>query len=214
MKHQVIVIGAGGHGSVVADALLACGIEVIGFTDSNRHRHDDRLCGLPILGDDDQALSCYASAEILLANGIGGVRTTDLRHMVQMRLQGKGWRFATVRHPSAIVSPRTTIAEDAQLLAGSIVQVGAEIGTGSIINTSAVIEHDCSVGSFVHVAPGALLCGNVTIGDHSHIGAGAIVKQSVRLGPNTIVGAGAVVLENFSGCVLTGIPARPAEPAP
>lgn len=209
-----MIIGAGGHASVVADALIESGIAVIGFTDPDLRLHGTSHFGLPVLGDDEQVLSRYSQKDILLANGIGGIGGTELRRKLQMNLQQLGWRFVTVRHPSAIVSPRARIADGAQLLAGSIVQVSADIGAGSIVNTGAVIEHDCEVGSFVHVAPRALLCGDVKVGSDSHIGAGAVVRQGLRLGSNTLVGAGAVVVADFSGNgVLVGAPARVVEPA-
>jgi sugar O-acyltransferase (sialic acid O-acetyltransferase NeuD family) len=214
MSQPVIIIGAGGHAAVVADALLVCGIEVIGFTDLDPRRHGVRHCGLPVLGDDEGVLSGYRQENILLANGIGGVGSTELRRKAQMALQQSGWRFARVRHPSAIVSPRAEISDSAQLLAGSIVQVGAQIGPGSIVNTGAVIEHDCAIGGFVHAAPRSLLCGDVKVGSGSHIGAGAVVKQGVHLGPNTLIGAGAVVVRDFAGNgMLVGTPARVVEPA-
>jgi sugar O-acyltransferase (sialic acid O-acetyltransferase NeuD family) len=214
MSQPVIIIGAGGHAAVVADALMVGGVEVIGFTDIDPRRHGVRHCGLPVLGNDEDVLSGYQQENILLANGIGGVRSTELRRKAQMRFQQLGWRFATVRHPSAIVSPRARVSDCAQLLAGSIVQVGAEIGPGSIVNTGAVVDHDCEIGGFVHVAPRALLCGDVNVGSGSHIGAGAVVKQGVRLGPNTLIGAGAVVVKDFAGNgMLIGTPARVVEPA-
>jgi sugar O-acyltransferase (sialic acid O-acetyltransferase NeuD family) len=214
MKGPVIIIGAGGHAAVVADALLACGIEVIGFTDIDRRRHGDRHLGLSILGNDEHVLSSYRQDDVVLANGIGSIATTELRQDVQRGLERAGWRFMTVQHPSAIVSPRAQIGQGVQILAGSIVQVGAKIGEGSIVNTGAVIEHDCDVGSFVHTAPRALLCGDVKVGSGSHVGAGSVVKQGLRLGPRTLVGAGAVVVKDFEGNgVLKGNPARQAESA-
>jgi sugar O-acyltransferase (sialic acid O-acetyltransferase NeuD family) len=214
MSQAVLIIGAGGHAAVIADALMACGIEVVGFTDIDPRRHGASHCGLPVLGNDEAVLSGYRPENILLANGIGGIRSTEPRSAVQMKFQQRGWRFAAVRHPSAIVSPRAKICDGTQLLAGSIVQVGAEIGPGSIVNTGAVIEHDCELGGFVHAAPRALLCGDVKVGFGSHIGAGAVVRQGVRLGPNTLIGAGAVVVKDFVGNgMLVGTPARMVEPA-
>lgn len=214
MNRPVIIIGAGGHAAVVADALMACGIELLGLTDVDPRRHGSLVLGSPVLGEDELVLSGYRQDEILLANGIGGIGATELRRKVQMRLQQAGWRFMTVRHPSAIVAPSAQIGPGVQMLAGSIVQANARIGEGSIVNTGAVIEHDCEVGSFVHTAPRALLCGDVKVGSGSHVGAGSVVKQGLRLGPGTLVGAGAVVVKDFGGHgVLVGIPARPVEPA-
>jgi sugar O-acyltransferase (sialic acid O-acetyltransferase NeuD family) len=196
---------------VVADALLAAGERVLGFTDVDASRHGLLLCGLPVLGD-DRVLADHSAKELVLAIGIGGVRGEPVRRRLHERLQAAGWRVCEVRHPSAIVSPFSRLGVGVQLMAGSIVQPGADLGDGAIVNTAAVVEHDCVVGQYVHVAPRALLCGNVTVGDDGHVGAGAVVRQGIRLGPRTVVAAGAVVVKDFNGRgLLVGTPARPRE---
>lgn len=213
----IVVIGAGGHGRVVADALMAAGAQVLGFTDADPALHGQHVLGLPVLGG-DEVLSGRLPTQLLLANGIGGVgRAADagresLRRRIQQHLMARGWRFAGVRHPSAVVSRFAQVHEDAQLLPGSVVHTGARIGQGAIVNTAAVVEHDAQVGAWCHVAPRALLCGEVLVGEGSHVGAGAIVRQGLALGPGTIVGAGAVVVRSFDGgVVLAGLPARVAK---
>jgi sugar O-acyltransferase (sialic acid O-acetyltransferase NeuD family) len=211
VKPAILVIGSGGHAVVVADALLAAGERVLGFTDVDASRHGLALCGLPVLGD-DRVLAAHSPDAVLLAIGIGGVRGEPARRGVHERLQAAGWRVCGVRHPSAIVSPFARLGAGVQLMAGSIVQPGAEIGDGAIVNTAAVVEHDCVVGRYVHVAPRALLCGNVVVGDDGHVGAGAVVRQGIRLGARTVVGAGAVVVKDYNGAgLLVGMPARPRE---
>lgn len=208
MAEKVIVIGAGGHAGVVADALLAAGIEVTGFTDSNAATHASRLFGIPVLGNDD-ILERYSPSEFTLANGIGGIQSMDLRQRVQERLEERGWRFCGVVHPRAIVSPFASIGEGVQVLAGAIVQAGVQLAKGCIVNTGAVIEHGSAVAEWVHVAPGAVLCGGVSVGHASHVGARAVIRQSIKLGPQTVVGLGAVVVRDFDGAgVLVGVPAR------
>jgi len=206
----VIIIGSGGHAAVVADALMAAGRRVLGFTDNDASRHGFRLCGLVVLGG-DSALARHAIADVELANGIGGAGksgTAGLRSHVQLGLEAQGWRFASVRHPSAVVSPFAQVGAGTQLLAACVVQAGAAVARGCIINTAAVVEHDTQLEAFVHVACGAVLCGNVTVGTHSHIGAGAVIRQGVQLGEHSVVGAGAVVLNNFpGGGTLLGVPA-------
>jgi sugar O-acyltransferase (sialic acid O-acetyltransferase NeuD family) len=208
MSLPVIVVGSGGHAAVVADALLAAGVRVLGFVDTDPARQGIVVCGLPVLGS-EAVLDTHRPGAALLANGIGGIRSEGLRRPVQERLESRGWEFVTVRHPSAIVSPFAQLGAGAQLLAGCIVQANARIGRGCIVNTAAVVEHDVELGEFVHVAPRALLCGSVVAGAGSHVGAGAVVRQHVRLGERTMVGAGAVVVADFpAGCTLVGIPAR------
>lgn len=207
MKLPIIIIGAGGHASVVADALLAAGEQVLGFTDADASRHGRMLCGLPVLGD-DSVLDTFARADVLLANGVGSTGLDALRSTIQRGLEAKGWQFAPVTHPSAVVSRFARVSSGAQLLAGCIVHPNAVVGAGCIVNTASVIEHDVRLGEFVHVACGAVLCGNVQVGAHSHIGAASVVKQGVMLGAGTVVGAGAVVLRNSAGgATLVGVPA-------
>ena len=204
----LIVVGAGGHAAVVADALLTAGEHVLGFVDADPALHGRIICGLPVLGD-DRVLGRHAPDALQLVNGIGGIRGEGVRETVQRRLEELGWQFATVRHATAVVSRFSKISDAVHLLATSVVQAGAQIGKGCIVNTGAVIEHDSALGEYVHVAPGSVVCGNVTIGARSHIGAGAVIRQGIQLGEDTIVGAGAVVVESFAGNgVLVGTPAR------
>jgi len=212
MKNNLpaIVIGAGGHARVVADTLLASGHKVLGFTDADTALHGKMLLGCPVLGDDG-VLQQYSPEKIRLANGIGitNHQVQSLRQRLQQSLQTQGWYFIGVKHPSAVVSTYTEINSNVQIMAGSIIQCGAFIGEGSIINTGAIIEHDVHIGDWTHIAPAAVLCGEVSIGNFCHIGAGATVRQQIILGENCLVGAGAVVTKSANGSiVLTGIPAR------
>jgi sugar O-acyltransferase (sialic acid O-acetyltransferase NeuD family) len=212
MKAPALIVGAGGHAAVLADALLSAGVSLLGFTDQDRARHGALLCGLAVLGSDEDVLKSYQRDTVVLVNGIGTVGDPGLRTRVQQRLQADGWRFCGARHVSAVVSPFARVADDAQLLAACVIQTGAQIAEGCIINTGAVIEHDVRLGPWVHVAPRALLCGDVTVGARSHIGAGAVVRQGLKLGEQTVVGIGAAVVKSFAGggC-LVGVPARTVE---
>lgn len=210
MTRPVIVIGAGGHAAVVADALLGAGATVLGFTDPVSARRSTVLCGLPVLGD-DSVLDGYAHGAVWLANGVGGLGGEALpqRRRLQQALEQAGWEFCPVIHSTAVVSPFARLGEAVQVLAGAVVQAGASIGRGCIINTGAIVEHDCVIGAWSQLAPRALVCGATAVGADSHVGAGAVVRQGLVLGEGTRVGAGAVVVNNFSGRgLLIGLPAR------
>ena len=204
----VIVVGAGGHGQVVAEALQASGRLVLGFVDPSAEVGSE-VAGLQVLGD-DAWLSPEGDYE--LANGLGGTGAAagyGRRRAVQTRLEAAGFRFAGVRHPGAIISPHADIGPGAQLLARCVVQTGARIGAGAIVNTGAIVEHGCRLGAFSHCATGAILCGDVTVGEDAHIGAGAVIRQAVALEDGVVVGAGALVLGPGTGVgPLIGVPAR------
>ena len=209
----VIIVGAGGHACVVADALLACGRQVLGFLDAGAGGEPAVLMGLRVLGN-DEALREQNPEAIELANGIGGAGDPalavqgSLRRRVQERLEAQGFRFTSVRHPASVVSPHASLSEGSQVLAGAVVQPAALIGRGAIVNTRAVVEHHCQVGDFAHIAPGAVLCGDVVVGQDSHVGAGATVRNGLHLGARIVVGMGAVVTRPVDAGVVVGVPAR------
>ena len=64
------------------------------------------------------------------------------------------------------------------------------------VNTKSSVDHDCRIGDFVTVAPGATLAGTVKIGDHSVISLGANVIHNLSIGEHSVVGAGSTVLKN------------------
>jgi sugar O-acyltransferase (sialic acid O-acetyltransferase NeuD family) len=213
----VIVVGAGGHGLVVADSLLAQGRDVLGYVDADAAMHGQALLGLPVLGD-DAVLEQHRKGAIELANGIGGVgdlasvENGSVRRRVQARSarrwRSRGWRFASVIHPQAIVSVHAVVEPGAQVLAGAVVQALARIERGAIVNTRAVVEHHAQVGAFSHVAPGAVLCGHVVVGAESHVGANAVVRQGITLAERVVAGIGAAVVRNVAHGAVIGVPAR------
>jgi sugar O-acyltransferase (sialic acid O-acetyltransferase NeuD family) len=210
----VIVIGAGGHAWVVVDALLAQGRAVLGLVDGAGASTGTRVAGLPALGDDEQLLRLHPPGSVALANGIGGagapgaVAQGSLRRRVQERLAARGYRFDSVVHPAATVSPLAELGPGVQILARAVVQPGVQLAEGCIINTGAIVEHHGRIGRFAHVAPGAVLCGNVVLGDEAHVGACAVVRQGLRLGARTVVGAGAALVADLDAGLATGVPAR------
>jgi sugar O-acyltransferase (sialic acid O-acetyltransferase NeuD family) len=208
VTRPIIVVGAGGHGVVVADALRAAGCEVIGFLDPDPGKRRAKHGDVTVLGD-DSALTGYSPSTVQLANGIGSTRSTIIRRDIFVRLCAAGWSFATVIHPRSVVSEWARLDAGAQIMAGAIVQPGAVVGENSIVNTAAVVDHDCVIGAHCHIAPGVTLSGGVHVGEMSHVGTGATIIEGCRLGARTLVGAGAVVVRDSQpGETLIGVPAR------
>lgn len=206
----VIVIGAGGHARVVIEALLEMGITPIGATDANTSRVGETLLGIEILGD-DHALEQHPPSQVDLVMGIGSTQVGLFRKELFQIFKNRGYRFAGVRHPSAVISRETTIGEGAQIMAGAIIQPGCTISQGVIVNTGARVDHDSFIGSFSHIAPGVILAGNVQVGDNCHVGCGALVLQNIRIGDGATVGLGAAVIRDVHPeiCVV-GNPAKEA----
>lgn len=208
VKQPIIIIGAGGHGRVVLDALLATGVKVLAFSDSRDDLQGTTIQGVQVISD-DMMLARFAVGTVALANGIGMVGVTQVRREVFDRFHELHYEFVTVLHPSAVVASDVTLARGVQGMAGCIVQTGTTIGENTIVNTKASIDHDCRIGAHVHIAPGATLSGGVAVGDGAFIGAGATICQGVVIGSRATIGAGAVVLRDVSGGTrVVGVPAK------
>jgi len=209
VSRPLIIIGAGGHAKVLINALRDCGADIIGALDADPGLHGSEVLGVAVLGD-DTAISGHAPGGVYLVNGIGSVSRPDARKAAFERFTGKGYEFAGVTHPSAVVARDVAVGPGSQIMAGCVVQPGAVIGADCIINTRAGIDHDSTIGDHVHIAPGATLCGNVRVGDCSHVGSGATVIQNAVIGAGCVVAAGATVVGNVAGgTTVFGNPARP-----
>jgi UDP-perosamine 4-acetyltransferase len=208
MSRPVIIIGGGGHAKVLVEALRASSVAMLGITDADPAKHGTSVLGAAVLGGDD-VLERHAPGTVLLVNGLGSVARPAARAALFDALKAKGYVFATVVHPSAVVASDAVLGEGAQVMAGAVIQPGCTIGENVVINTRAAVDHDCFIGPHVHVAPGVTLSGGVRIGGGSHIGTGAAVVQGVTIGKRCLVAAGAVVIADVAeGATVGGVPAK------
>jgi UDP-perosamine 4-acetyltransferase len=206
MALPIIVLGGGDHAKVVIDTLLAMGRQILGYSDPEAG--GGPVLGISRLGGDENVFQLSA-AGVLLANGVGSAGPTPLRRVVYEKFKARGYVFERIVHPSAVVATQVQLDDGVQIMAGAVIQPGAFIGANSIVNTAASVDHDCSIGSHVHIAPGAVLCGDVRVAPDVHIGAGATIIQAITIGAGSIIGAGAVVVKDVPPNVtVVGVPAR------
>lgn len=203
----IIVVAAGGHGRVLIDALLASGARVRGLVDPALVAGSSVMDTVVLGGD--EVLDRVEPSQCWLVNGLGANPSTVARATVYRRLVARGYRFATVVHPSAVVAHASELGEGCQIMARVVVQCGARIGRNVVVNTAASLDHDAIVGDDAFIAPGAILCGNVELGEGAFVGAGAILLPGVRVGAGAVIAAGALVRSDFpAGKVYAGVPAR------
>jgi UDP-perosamine 4-acetyltransferase len=205
LSSGLVIIGAGGHGRVVASLAQRAGHTVRGFLDRGVEPMGE---GFSILGGDEYLDSTLAR-DIHIAMGLGSRSIRGRRRALCDYVDARGLVAPQLIDPDASVASSVEIGSGAQVLMGARVQHGASIGEWCIVNTAAVIEHDCRIHANAHVAPGAVLCGGVTIGEGAFIGAGSVVKEGVSIGSSATVGLGAVVIHDVSdGQTVVGAPAR------
>ena len=196
----LILIGAGGHALVVAEACRALNRPVLGVLDDRADAPAITRLGLPRLGNLRDAP----------ASGAWIVCVGDLRTRAELLAARPSPSTAEpVVHPSAVIAPSATLGIGVFVGPRAVVHSFAKVEAHAIINTGAIIEHDCVIGRNTHVAPGSVVAGSTSIGADCLLGVGCRVLPRLRVGDNCTIGAGSVVLRDAApGARLVGVPAR------
>jgi sugar O-acyltransferase (sialic acid O-acetyltransferase NeuD family) len=228
-RSRLLVLGAGGHGRMVADVARSAGFEVVGYADleySNSGRPVDDY-GKAVIIEQTELLRRVARRDVMPADADSlvlaiGQNTARHRLLCSIRRCFPGdWpacvsdsiqpRFLlpVVVHPTAAVSVQARLGPGTVVMPMAVVNAGADIGDAVIVNSAAVVEHECTLSSCVHVSPGSILSGGVRVGERAWIGAGATIIQGIRIGRDAVVGAGAVVIRDVAdGETVVGVPAH------
>ena len=201
---KIAILGASGHGKVVADIAELNGYNTIDF-------FDDRfpaLSGLEhwrVLGSTEDLLQRALDYDaVIVAIGNNAIRLAKHHHLLQV-----GATLGTLIHPSAVISRYAKVGVGSVIMANCVINAFSKVGQASIINTAATIDHDCILEDGVHVSPGANLAGGVSVGESSWLGIGCQVKQLITIGNAVVVGAGATVVSNIDDHkTVVGLPAK------
>ena len=190
---KLTIIGASGHGKVVAGIAKLNGYDEIVFLDDNNNVTS--CSGYPVVGSTNTSVD----GDVFVAIGNADVRE---------RLS-KNKTLVTLIHPNAVVADDVEIGLGTVVMAGAVINPGAKIGNGVIVNTCSSIDHDCVLDDYSHVSVGAHLCGTVHVGKKTWIGAGATISNNIDICENCLIGAGAVVIKNLNTFgTYVGVPAQ------
>lgn len=202
---KLAVIGAGGHGKVVAELAAALGTygEIVFLDD----RAQGSINGFPVIGTTLLLENSLSPEQFDIAVAVGNNR---IRRQIAEKAAALGFALPVLIHPDAYVSPSATVGQGSVVMAKAAVQAGSVLKDGVIVNTAATVDHDCLLDAFVHISPGAHLSGNTHIGEESWIGTGACSRQQIRIGSRATIGAGAVIVCDIpDGMTVAGNPAKP-----
>ncbi len=196
---QLVILGASGHGKVVADIAKKNGYEEIVFLDDNESL---TKCGNYLVKGKCSDTNKY-HCDMIVAIG-----NTEIRKKIQEKLEHKGYSIPVLIHPDAVIGENVIIGKGTVVMAGVVINSDSSIGKGCIINTCSSIDHDCKIGDFVHISVGSHLAGTVYIQDRTWLGIGAIVSNNISICQDCMIGAGAVVTKNINESgTYVGIPA-------
>lgn len=201
----MILIGYSGHAYVVHGIFMALCLHVNGYCD--KEEKEQNPFSLRYYGNEMSAAGLEAMQQQKFFIAIGN---NTIRKNIYYQLAGQNLFPVNAVHPSAIIDDSVSIAGHGVMVSAQVtINALARVGIGAICNTGCIIEHECEIGEFSHVGPGAVLCGNVKLGDHSFVGAGAVVKEGIKIGKNVMIGAGSVVVKDIPDDVtVVGNPAR------
>lgn len=203
MNNRLIIIGAGGHGQVIADIALKMGHwKDIKFLDDNRVGKTP--LGISIIGKSSDVYKYIKEFDVFI-----GIGNNSIRGKIQKDLEAAGASIPSLIHPSAIIGENVEIGKGTVIMAGVIINCCTKIGEGCIVNTASSIDHDNCIGNYTHISPGVRLAGTVNVGDNTWLGVGSIVSNNVNITGDCIIGAGGVVVKdiNMSG-IYVGVPVR------
>ena len=215
-RWTTLIVGAGGHGQVVADILLqvndkqgvgTTAVESFAFVDDDSTLVGERFLDLPVVGTLDDLRKLSAESHVV-AIGHNRVRARVFRELLERKS-----KLLSAVHPSTVVASSAEIGKGVVICAGVVVNPLAELSDGVILNTACTVDHHARVGPFAHIAPGAHLGGNVTVGEGVLIGIGASIVPGVTIGAWAVIGAGAAVVRDVEAdVVVVGVPARATAP--
>lgn len=200
-QDSIYVIGAGGHAKVVMQSLRRAGVPVAAIFDDRPELRGANFCGAPVVGPIAQ-LTEMPRRPVVLAIGDNRCRR---RIAEQWNLD-----WFTLVDPQAVVMPDVVLGPGTVVFPGAIVQTGSRLGRHVIVNNAATVDHDCTVGDFVHLAPGVHLAGKVSVEEGAFLGIGAAVIPNTTVGCWSVVGAASAVVRDIpADTVAYGNPARP-----
>lgn len=197
-KPYILVYGAGGHAKTIMEMIRQMGTySIAGILDDDEALIGTHVLGVPVLGTRTQLDNLSEQGVKLAANGVGGILNIDIRVRIFEIMEEAGFTFPALTHLRATIEPSAKIGDGVQVFANAYVGSDSILHSRCMVNTNAVVSHDCEIGAYTHVAPGALLAGLVHVGARTLIGMGVTTSIGVKIGSGVRVGNGAILLADI-----------------
>lgn len=208
---NLVVVGAGGFGRETVEAINAMNAcdaswQLLGYLDDNPILQGQHVDGTPVLGGIAEAKNLPDASFVICA---GRPDNYFSRPRIVDRLGLSTERYATIIHPTAIVSASSSIGPGSVLLANAVLTAAVTVGSHVAVMPHVTLTHDDVIDDFSTIASGVRLGGHVRIGRGAYLGAGALIREGRSVGRRAMIGMGSVVLDNVPDeQVWIGIPAR------
>lgn len=188
MEKMLVIIGASGHGKVVADIARKNGYKRIVFLDDNT---DIEECGgYAVVGTSGDYINYDCDMFVAIGNAY-------IRERIASEIYCAGKNVPVLIHPNAVIGERVNLGYGTVIMAGAVINSDTNLGNGCIVNTCASVDHDCNLGNYVHISVGTHVAGTVNVGNRTWIGIGAVVSNNLCIDNDCMIGAGAVVVKDI-----------------
>ena len=190
---KLVIYGGGGHAKAVLEMAQAIGsFEIAGIID-DKIPLGTLVLGVPILGGREKLPEIYEGGVHLAANGVGGIIDIDIRVRLFELLEDWGFTLPGLIHPRSTVEQSAEVGYGVQIFANAYIGSSAKLQPKCMVNTGAIVSHDCEIGAYTHIAPGALLAGHVQVGERTLVGMGVTTAIGIKVGDGARIGNGAIL---------------------
>lgn len=193
---KLAIIGSGELGQEIYELALedrcAGAWEEIFFVDIRNENNQDVVLEDEFIRDCDKQ-----TVEVIIAMG-----EPAMREKMRIKYTDLGYRFATLIHASAWISPSATIKPGTVIFPFVYVAHGTTIGENALVHTHAVIENDCYIERDTFVSYGSVTGAKTRIGQASFIGPNATIRDGISIGEQAIIGMGSVVVKDIEPRVV------------
>jgi sugar O-acyltransferase (sialic acid O-acetyltransferase NeuD family) len=203
VNKKLAIIGASGHGKVIAELAEILGFQMTFFDDA--YPKATQVEHWSVVGDFNELLSQKSE----FCGAVVAIGNAQIRQAITAKLHQADIVTPILIHPTASVSKYAQIKHGSIVMAGAVINAFSSIGQGCIVNSNAVVEHDCQLADFVHICPNSALAGGVIVGERTWVGIGSSIRQLTNVGADVLIGAGSVVVNDISaGVTVVGVPAK------
>ncbi|KIL49353.1 acetyltransferase [Jeotgalibacillus soli] len=201
---EIIIVGNGGHSKVIQDMIDSLKNDSVVAILDDKYQVEFEQNGIKYGPLSLIRKYLYLHTKVVIAIG-----NNKIRKKIVHSLALKSDQYATLIHPSAVVSSNAKIGNGTVIMPNAVINTEAQIGEHCIINSSAIVEHENQIGHYTHLSPNVTLTGNVTVSEGVHIGAAATVIPNITIGRWSVIGAGSTVIQSIpANCTAVGSPTR------
>ena len=204
---NLIIVGASGFGREVLQWAKYCNKSanawnILGFIDDNTRALDQYECDYKVI-DSIKAYTIQENDYFAIAIALPKVKKAVVEILI-----AKGAKFASIIHPSAIVSEFCEIGEGVIITPNAKISPNVKVGNYVTILGSS-LGHDVVVENFCTITGNCSINGHVRLGEGAFIGSNTCIAPGKKVGEWSLVAMGSMVIMNVkSNTKVMGNPAR------